>query len=217
MAQPLETNFQVFGKARICFITAVTFATKITVVRLALIPVFCAFALAYGAGVRDGNPSEWLRWTALAIFVTASVSDGIDGWIARRFNQTSDLGAFLDPLADKTLLLTAILILSLVDWGPDGWSLPAWFAAIVVARDCIIVGGLWILRSSGRKVKIAPHIIGKICTVTQMIAIGWVMLRVVPVPPVYPSIVAGIFTVWSALLYLREGTRILRHQPASHP
>lgn len=190
-----------------------TFASKITITRLLMVPVFAVLALAYGHSVKTGQPDESLRWWALGVFVTASVGDGIDGWIARHFNQRSKFGAFIDPIADKALLLTAVITLSLVDWGLDGWRLPAWFAVIVVLRDCIILGGINVLYYHKRKVHIAPHWSGKICTVTQMFAIGWVMLRVVPFPPAWPCVVAAVFTVWSTVTYIRQGLHILRQPP----
>lgn len=187
-----------------------TLASKITVTRLLLVPVFAFVALAYGHSVAAGKPDESLRWTALAIFVTASASDALDGWIARRFNQFSKFGAFMDPLADKTLLLTGVTVLSCVDWGPDGWRLPAWFTAIVVARDCVIIFGLWYLHSRRHVIRFAPHWSGKMSTVTQMIAIGWVMLKVVPLSPVYPAAIAALFTLLSGAEYVRQGIAILK-------
>jgi CDP-diacylglycerol--glycerol-3-phosphate 3-phosphatidyltransferase/cardiolipin synthase len=188
----------------------VTFASKITITRILMVPVFAVFALAYGASVRNGLPDESLRWWALGLFVTAAATDGVDGWVARRFNQMSKFGAFIDPIADKSLLLTGVITLSLVDWGEDGWRLPMWFAVIVVLRDCIILGGIRILWRQRRKVAIAPHWTGKVCTVTQMFALGWVMLKIVPLSPVWPCLVAGFFTIWSAVAYIRHGIVILR-------
>ena len=74
-----------------------TFASKITITRILMVPGFAVMALAYGASVKGGLPDERLRWWALALFVTAAASDGIDGWVARRFNQISKLGAFSIP------------------------------------------------------------------------------------------------------------------------
>ncbi|MFT4176897.1 MAG: CDP-diacylglycerol--glycerol-3-phosphate 3-phosphatidyltransferase [Luteolibacter sp.] len=188
-----------------------TLASKITVMRLCLVPVFVVLAISYGLTVQAGNPQEWQRWAALGVFVFASVSDAVDGWIARRFNQYSAFGAFMDPLADKTLLLSAIVTLANVDWGPNDWRIPSWFMWLVIARDCVIVFGLWILRSGAHKqVKIAPHWSGKVCTVAQMFALGWVMLKIVPFSPIYPCAVAAVFTLWSGSNYLVAGTRILR-------
>jgi len=180
-----------------------------------MVPAFAALALAYGHTVTTGHPDETLRWWALGVFVTAAASDGIDGWIARFFNQRSKFGAFIDPIADKTLLLSGVITLSLVDWGLDGWRLPAWFAVIVVLRDGIILGGIRWLYHKRRAVHIAPHWTGKVCTVTQMFALGWVMLKVVLYPPTWPCAVAAVFTVWSAITYVRKGLIILRHPPAA--
>jgi len=188
----------------------VTFASKITIARIALVPVFAVLAFYYGHTVATGHPAEFFRQSALGVFVLAASTDGIDGLIARRFNQCSEFGAYLDPIADKALLLTGVVTLSLVDWGAPGWRLPYWFAAIVIIRDCIILGGIKILYRHHRKVEIHPHWTGKICTVTQMFAIGWVMLRVVVMSPVYPCLVAGFFTIWSSIAYIRQGQRILR-------
>lgn len=186
-----------------------TFASKITIARICLVPVYVALAFYYGHTVKTGQPDESLRWWALGVFVLAASSDGIDGWVARRFNQCSKFGAYIDPIADKALLLAGVITLSLVDWGAPGWRLPLWFAAIVVLRDCIILGGIKILYVNHREVKIVPHWTGKITTVAQMFAIGWVMLRVTDISPVYPCAVAAVFTVWSSIAYIRQGQRIL--------
>ncbi len=191
-----------------------TVASKITIARICLVPVYAFLALWYGQTVKSGPPEEALRWWALGVFITAAASDGIDGWVARRFNQISKFGAFIDPIADKALLLTGVITLTIVDWGKDGWGLPLWFAAIVILRDCIILGGIKILYCNHREVKIVPHWTGKVCTITQMVAIGWVMLKVVDYPPVYPCIVAGIFTIWSSITYIRQGWEILQGRAA---
>lgn len=194
-----------------------TLASKITLTRLLLVPVFAILAIYYGISVEDGSPQEWLRWAALSVFIIASASDGIDGWIARNFNQQSRFGATLDPIADKSLLLTAIITLSLVDWGPDGWRIPLWFSALVIVRDCIILGGVAVLHFMHHHVHIKPHWTGKVCTFTQMFALGWVMLRVVPFSPLYPSIVAAVFTLWSGYAYIREGMHQLSDSPHTKP
>ena len=119
-----------------------TFASKITVTRILMVPVFAVLALAYGITVHAGHPDERLRWWALGVFVTAAASDGLDGWVARHFNQMSKFGAYIDPIADKVLLLTGVIMLTVTDWEPDGWRLPVWFAVIVFLRDTIIMVGV---------------------------------------------------------------------------
>lgn len=187
-----------------------TFASKITIARICLVPVYAALAIWYGQTVRNGQPDESLRWWALGVFVAAASSDGIDGWVARRFNQISKFGAYIDPIADKALLLTGVITLSFIDWGHPGWRLPLWFAAIVLLRDCIILGGIKILYLNHRAVNIVPHWTGKVCTVTQMFAVGWVMLRFTIVSPIYPCAIAAVFTIWSSVTYIQQGRVILR-------
>jgi CDP-diacylglycerol--glycerol-3-phosphate 3-phosphatidyltransferase len=187
-----------------------TLATKITVSRICLVPVFAFLAILYGTGADGGSPDETYRWAAFWVFVIAASTDGIDGWIARRFNQKSDLGAFLDPIADKALVLTAILILTLFQWGPDGWRIPYWFAALVLLRDCVILAGIRVMWSAKRKVEFRPHWTGKICTFSLFLVLGWVMLRAIPVSPIYPCVFAAVFIAWSLVEYIRQGLRILR-------
>jgi phosphatidylglycerophosphate synthase len=144
------------------------------------------------------------------VFVLASASDGIDGWVARRFNQRSDFGAFIDPLADKSLLLVAVLVLWWVDWGADGWSIPGWYAALVVARDAVILGGITVLYGCRKSVRIAPSWSGKICTVLQMTVLGWVMLGWVSWSPNWPCALSALAIVWSGVDYIRHGWGILQ-------
>lgn len=187
-----------------------TLASKITLMRLLMAPVFAVLAVYYGETVKAGNPDESLRWWAVGVFIFASLSDAVDGYIARRYNQRSKFGAFMDPFADKTLLLTGIVFLTFVPWG-EGWNIPIWFTALMILRDIIIIGGIWILHYFNSHVPIRPHWSGKICTVTQMILLGWVMLKIIPLSPIYPTIAATIFTVWSGIEYFREGLRQLNH------
>lgn len=187
-----------------------TFATKITVARMVLVPVFTVLAIKYGLSVESGDPQEDYRLAALAVFIAAAASDGIDGWIARHFNQRSDLGAYLDPIADKALVSSAVIILTVLDWGPGGWGLPVWFAGIVILRDCVILAGIRVLYSAGKKVAIKPHWTGKACTAALFVVLGWVMLQVVALPPAYPCLIASIFIVLSMVEYIRQGIVILR-------
>ena len=187
-----------------------TVATKITVSRLFLVPVFGFCAVMFGLGVVSGEPNETWRWAAFWVLFTAAASDGIDGWIARRFNQISEQGAFLDPIADKALVVSAVVILTIFPWGPDGWRIPYWFATLVVLRDSAILAGIRVMWSANRKVEYRPHWTGKICTFSLFLVIGWVMLRPISLPPVYPCVFAAGFLAWSMLEYIRQGLRVLR-------
>ncbi len=187
-----------------------TLATKITVIRIILVPVFAVLAISYGRSVSSGAPLEHLRWAAVAVFIVAAASDGVDGWIARRFDQCSKLGAFLDPIADKALVLTAIIILSIVEWGSPGWRLPLWFTALVIVRDSVILAGIRFLNHENHEVWIRPHWSGKVCTFSLFYVLGWMMLGPLPVPLDYTCAVAAVFLVWSMTVYIRQGLEILR-------
>ncbi|MEW5773122.1 MAG: CDP-alcohol phosphatidyltransferase family protein [Thermodesulfobacteriota bacterium] len=132
----------------------------ISLVRILLTPVFLA---AFWSGRMD--------W-ALGAFVLAGVSDALDGTLARLLKQRTALGAILDPLADKFLLVAAYLSLGLAGW------LPAWVVALVLARDLVILGGLWVLRRSGVDVRanICPAWASKCNTVAQIGLVFCVML-----------------------------------------
>src|SRR2546423_14925187 len=82
-----------------------TTANKITVVRILMIPVFVTLAIYYGESIQEGSPQDWMRVTAITVFLLAALSDGLDGFVARRYNQRSPLGVILDPVADKGSLL----------------------------------------------------------------------------------------------------------------
>lgn len=185
-----------------------TFASQITLARIFLVPVYALFAILYSRSVLGGVPDETYRWIAIVIFITAAVSDGLDGYVARHFNQCSKFGAFIDPIADKSLMLTAIITLSLAPWGIDAWQIPVWFAILVVARDIIILGGITILYYLKRHVPIKPSWIGKICTVSQMTLLAWVMLKITILPLIYPTVFAAIFTLWSGSRYVLQGFQI---------
>lgn len=187
-----------------------TLATKITVLRLFLVPVFATLAIAYSLKWDWTDHPETLRWAALSVFTIAALSDWLDGWLARNCNQASELGAFLDPIADKLLVFSAIIVLTFFKWDTNGWAIPIWFAALVIFRDCMILIGIKILYTKRLKVKIKPHWSGKACTFSLFLVIGWVMLKAIPFSPVYPCVVAAFFTLWSTIEYFRQGLAILR-------
>src|SRR5437667_5399986 len=125
-----------------------TTANKITVVRILMIPVFVTFAIYYGESIQRGEPLEWQRFTAIIVFLVAAASDGLDGYVARRYHQRSSLGVILDPLADKGLLLSGIITLSISNWSeidPNYGKFPLWFPVLVITRDVVILVGSAIL------------------------------------------------------------------------
>lgn len=141
-------------------------ANKLTVLRMILVPVFVAIGYLGTLGVITG---EWLGIPVAyllmnLVFIIASITDKLDGYIARTRNQVTTFGKFLDPLADKILVLTALVML--VEYG----KIPAWIPVIVLAREFLVSGYRLVAVEKGGKV-IAASIWGKLKTVTQMIAI----------------------------------------------
>ena len=146
-------------------------ANKLTVFRIILVPIFVIIGYLGILGVISG---EWLGiptyfWIMNLIFIIASITDKLDGYIARSRNMVTTFGKFLDPLADKILVLTAFVML--VEFG----KIPAWIPIIVLAREFLVSGYRLVAAGKDGKV-IAASIWGKLKTVTQMIAIILVFL-----------------------------------------
>lgn len=185
-----------------------------------MIPAFVTMAIYYGQSMQRGAPLEWMRFTAIAIFLIAAVSDGLDGYVARHYNQRSSLGVILDPIADKGLLLSGIITLSISNWSdidPDYGRFPAWFPVLVISRDAILFVGTGVLYFLNGKVRVKPSWTGKVATVLQMVAIGWVMLQVRLLPLLYIVIAAGFFTAISGIIYVTDGVRQLQAAGHAHP
>lgn len=157
---------------------------------------------------------------AIASFFIVSVLDGVDGYIARHYHQISELGKVLDPLADKLLLVSAIVTLS-VDRGIYLGEIPLWLTGTIIGRDLLILVGLIVIHYTVGKVLVRPRFIGKIATVLQMAVVifillewdfgrGELVLR-------YLTLAAAIFTGVSGLLYTWDGMKQLGSHPASLP
>ena len=157
-----------------------TTASKITLIRMAFIPVFMVFMYIAKAG---GNiAGSWAMWVALGIFIFASLTDYVDGYIARKYNQVSDFGKFLDPLADKLLTITAMTVFC--EWG----IFPAWALVIVLTREFAVTGlrlvavgkGTVIAAGWSGKVKTAASMVG-LCALMVFPGVSWLCGTVVGV------------------------------------
>jgi cardiolipin synthase len=130
---------------------ALSIPNLITLGRILLVPIV-VWAISSGA-----------MWIAFVLFVAAGVSDAVDGFLAKRFNMTSELGAYLDPLADKALIVSIYLAL-----GINGF-IPRWLVILVVSRDILIVGGIMLSWVLGRPLQIKPLLVSKLNTVAQIV------------------------------------------------
>ena len=164
-----------------------TTASKITLVRVAFIPLFMVFMYLSG-----GVANSWQLWVSLAIFIIASLTDYIDGYIARKYNQVSDFGKFLDPLADKLLVIAAMTMFC--EWG----VFPAWALMIVLTREFAVTGlrlvavgkGVVIAAGKSGKFKTASTMIG-LCVMMafpQFAVSNWVIIGVIVVTTLYSGV-----------------------------
>lgn len=188
-----------------------TTANKVTILRILLIPFFVVAALYYA---NYGN--ELHRLLAVICFAVASICDGVDGYIARHYNQRSELGAILDPLADKLLLVSGVVLLSF-NHEPRLEIIPLWLTGTIIGRDLLLLVGLVVIQMVVGKVTIRPRIIGKIATVLQMAVVLWILLKWHSRSLLFLTTTAAVCTGVSGLLYVWDGVRQLSAHPASSP
>jgi len=185
-----------------------TTANKITVLRILLVPFFIYLLLEY----REAG-EEWRRWAALGCFAVAAALDGVDGFIARRFHQKSELGAVLDPLADKLLLVSALIMLGLQNSRLN--PLPLWLNLTVISRDVLLVLGLGLIHFTVGSARVRPKWTGKCATVTQMSLVIWCLLKWSPTLQNYLAAGATLLTAVSGIQYIWDGLSQLSASPRS--
>jgi cardiolipin synthase len=169
-----------------------------TLTRVLLIPLFVIFII-----------NKLFGW-ALITFAVAGITDGIDGLIARITHQRTELGAYLDPIADKLLLIAAFVTLAIIE------ILPSWLAVIVVTRDVIILLGFLVFILLDYRPKIKPSLVSKVTTFFQISTILLVLMAgYAPVFKQLSSIAiygTTLFTIVSGSHYIYVGTRILNEK-----
>ena len=170
-----------------------TTASKITIVRMILIPVVLVLMYVDFPG--------HMYW-ALAVFIIASCSDFVDGYIARHYNQVTNFGKFLDPLADKLLVISVMLVFV------DFELMPAWVAIIVVARELAITS-LRLIAVEGGKV-IAAAWSGKIKTASTMVCFCLMMLQIPDILVTVCWILVLLTTVYSGVEYFVKNAEVFR-------
>lgn len=167
-------------------------ANKLTMLRVIMIP---AFLLVLYLGI------PFATYIALAIFIVASLTDLLDGYIARHYNQTTDFGKFMDPLADKCLVIAAML------WFVEIGQMPAWALLIVVVREFAVSGIRMQAANLGRV--IAAGWSGKVKTASTMVCICLMML---PIPPVINTVCVWVIvltTLYSGMEYLLNNKDVI--------
>lgn len=176
---------------------------KLTILRAIMIPFFLVFLYM---SVMEGHDFGWFKWVALGVFIVASLTDMLDGKIARKYNLVTNFGKFMDPLADKLLVCSALIALS------DIGRMPAWIVIVIIARDFIISGFRLVAAEKG--VVIAAGWSGKIKTTVQMIMVcflvadlGGKVFYVIDQVLIY---LALVLTIVSLLDYLIHNKAVLK-------
>lgn len=170
----------------------------LTLTRVLMIPLFVIFII--------NNHFGW----ALITFVIAGITDGVDGLIARITHQRTELGAYLDPIADKLLLFSAFITLAIIE------VIPSWLVVIVITRDVIILVGFFVMFLTNYHPKINPSLLSKMTTVFQILTI--VLVLFAGYYPVFKQISmiaiygTAVMTVLSGAHYIYIGTRILNEK-----
>ena len=198
-----------------------TVPTILTLMRILLIPVLVlVFYL----------PWKWTNFAAAFVFVLASVTDWLDGWIARRYDMHSAFGAFLDPVADKLMVSTALFLI--VQGHPTAWM--ALWAAVIVGREIAVSALREWMAEIGQRARVSVATVGKIKTVVQMVAVTCLLYSITPEPgkaavvhvePWMGEVVfhigdwllaaAALLTLWSGYEYLRAAWPSLRAEQGS--
>ena len=189
-----------------------TIPTWLTLLRILMIPVLViVFYLPY----------PWTNFASALVFALASLTDWLDGWIARRYHQYSAFGAFLDPVADK--LMVAVALFLIVQGHPTPWM--AFWAAVIVGREIAVSALREWMAELGQRATVKVATIGKIKTIAQMVALLCLLYSVAPDKPPRPTpwmgepvfmigdwllAVAAVLTLWSGLAYLRAAWPVLR-------
>lgn len=189
-----------------------TVPTMLTLARIVMIPVLVlVFYL----------PFKWTNFASAAVFILASLTDWLDGWIARRYHQYSAFGAFLDPVADKLMVATALILI--VQGHPTTWM--AFWVSVIIGREIAVSALREWMAELGQRARVQVAAVGKFKTIAQMVAISCLLYAIVPATPPQPApwmgalvfrigdwLLAGaaLLTLWSGYEYLRAAWPVLR-------
>ncbi|TAN43371.1 MAG: CDP-alcohol phosphatidyltransferase family protein [Nitrospirae bacterium] len=174
-------------------LSVINIPNTLTIARIVIIPVFVT-AIIYAK-----------YDYALYLFVVAMLTDLLDGLFARLADQKTELGTFLDPLADKFLLVTSFILFSLYGW------IPKWLAVTIISRDLIVVIGWVLLSLIFHRSKVEPVLLGKAAIASQLLLLAYILLSLTqpsipPVPKVFVMLTAGL-TALSGIQYIYKGLK----------
>ncbi len=192
-------------------------ATRITIIRILLIIPFVSFMLKTNDPALSDVTRNVMRYVSILLFLVMAVSDGVDGYLARRKNLITKLGAFLDPIADKLLITCACLLLASQRGHVENFLLPPTVVVLIIGKDLFLLIGFVIVYLITSKIHIAPVFVGKLATTLQLSMVTGILIG-----PEISSILPGWIWFlrilwWSAagtailvtLIYTRDGSRYI--------
>jgi len=179
-------------------------ANRITIIRILLIVPFVACMLKINDAVLTPATQDLIRYIAILIFATMAFSDVLDGYWARRKKQTTKLGSFLDPTADKLLMTCACLLLASQRAHVGVFRLPPTVVVLIIGKDLFLLIGFLIIYFITSQVRIAPALIGKIATTLQLSMVAAILLA-----PEFAGIIPGWIWFLRVLWWSAAGTAIL--------
>ena len=192
-------------------------ASRITILRILLLVPFVSCMLQINDSELSAAMRNIMRYISIIIFLTMAISDGIDGYLARRNGQTTKLGSFLDPLADKLLMTCACLLLTSRQGGIEGFRLPTTVVVLIIGKDLLLLIGFVIVYFITFQIRIVPVFIGKAATTLQLSMVAGILIA-----PEASHIIPGWIWFlrllwWSAaataiaatLVYIRNGIRYI--------
>lgn len=189
----------------------ITLATKVTIARILGVPVFAMLLIYYKITLTLQASSDGYRLAALAVFILIALTDALDGYLARSRKEITRLGTILDPIADKSLMLASLILLTSPGLEELKPQFPVWFTVIAISRDSILILGSLLINSIHAHVDIKARNAGKASTALMMLAIVMVLSKV-PQHILNPFLILiGLLILISGLQYLIDGIIQLEH------
>jgi cardiolipin synthase (CMP-forming) len=194
-----------------------SWANRITVLRILLIVPFISVMLKIHDDRFNIDTQASMRYIAVLIFLIMAISDGIDGYLARVKNQITKLGVFLDPLADKLLIISSCVLLSSKTAMVDGFALPGTVMIVIISKDILLVVGFIIVYFITSHFLISPVFLGKLATALQLTMIAGILLAP-EISRVFDGWIwvlrclwwsVAITAIFATLIYIRNGCRYI--------
>jgi CDP-diacylglycerol--glycerol-3-phosphate 3-phosphatidyltransferase len=201
-----------------------TWANRITILRILLIAPFVSCLLKINDAGLGEQLRLMLRYAAVAVFLLMAISDGLDGFLARKNGKSTRLGAFLDPTADKLLITSACLLLASHRAGVQGFILPSTVVVLIIGKDVLMFVGFLILFFLTGKLRVLPAPAGKVSTALQLSMVAAILIAP-EVTSVLPGWIWFLRVLWwsaaaaalvATLVYIRIGSRFIEQYEQSN-